>query len=276
MTPDGLFKGLVNGLVCTLLSAGVMALSFLAWRLAYPGGMAPLVLVPLAAAVSIAHYRLYAGLYRARLDAELQDGTILRRILTGRVKALAATVALTAAAIAVAAFETLFSGLRELALLVLLCCASSAFYLILQPLMPAHYRPPYADVNSANLGALAGALPCMLLVYSMARSGHLPGDVRVDEFADWAMMRLEERIPRREGLLGRLLEPLIDLEKARAWLTGYIGGAGWVAAAYSVYGALVCLVLAKASVVCTMFFQGVPFGKAASAIRRNLPNRRTR
>ena len=247
--------------ISALLSAVVLAASLSAWALAHPSGdTAALVFVPLAASVSVAHYLLYSRLYRARLDVELQPDSLLRRVPAGQCKALARTVLLIPASVAVLAFETLYSGPRELFLAFLLCGLSGAVFLLLRStLMPAHFRTPYDDVKSAGLGALIGAVPFAVVVCLLVLAGDMPGDARHEELGDWILAYAKDRIPAPEGLKAKLLGSVFDLEAAgdaaRRQLVDYLGEVEWVRLLYCGYGAVVCLVVARMGVFCAMSVQ---------------------
>ena len=243
-----------------LLAAIVPAASLLAWALAHQsGGVAALALLPLAAVVSVAHYLLYSRLYRARMDAELQPDSVLRRVPAGQCKALTRTALLVPASIAVLAFETVYSGFRELVLAFLLCGLSGAVFLYLRSLMPIHFRTPYDDVKSAGLGALVAALPFVGVVCLLVHAGEMPGDARHEALGDWILAYAKERIPAPEGLKATLLGTVFDIEaageSARRQLVDYLGEAEWVRVFYCVYGAIVCLVVARMGVFCAMFVQ---------------------
>ena len=243
-----------------VLSAVVPAASLLAWGLAHQsGGKAALALLPLAALVLVAHYLLYARLYRARMDAELQPDSFLRRVPFAQGKALARAFLLVPASIAVLAFETLYSGLRELVLAFALCGLSGAAFLLLRSVMPVHFRTPYDDVKSAALGALAGALPFVVVVCLLVLAGEMPGDVRHEALGDWILASVRDRIPAPEGLKATLLGTVFDLEAAgetaKRQLVDYLGRAEWARVSYCVYGAVVCLIVARIGVFCAMFAQ---------------------
>ena len=247
--------------VSALLSAVVLAASLFAWGVAHPsGGMAALVFIPLAALVLVAHYVVYSRLYRARMDVELQPDTFLRHIPAGHCKASTRAVLFIPASFAILAFETLYSGPRELVLAFLLCGFSGAVFLFLRSsLMPAHFRSPYDDAKSVDLGALAGAVPFAVLVCLLVLSGDMPGGARHEELGDWILAYAKDRIPAPEGLKATLLGTVFDLEaageSARQKLVDYLDEAEWVRLLYCGYGAIVCLIVARMGVFCAMSIQ---------------------
>ena len=245
--------------ISVLLSAILLSATLFAWEMAQPsGGMAALVFIPLAASVLAAHYLVYSRLYQARQDVELQPDTFLRYIPAGHCKALTRAVLFIPASFAILAFETLYSGFRELVMAFLLCGFSGAVFLFLRSsLMPAHFRAPYDDAKSADLGALVGALPFVGVVCLLVHAGDMPGDARHEDLGDWILAKAKDRIPAPEGLKAALLGSVVDLEAAgeaaRQKLVDYLGEAQWARVFYCVYGAIVCLIVARMGVFCAMF-----------------------
>ena len=242
----------VNACIATLALLVPLCL----WRMYYPASdWAALALILLAAILLSVHWSLSASIYQARLHVALRADSSLSGFLTGRIWAILRAIAFLLVSILILAWQALVSSFHEIAALVALCVLASGSFAVLQSVVSSHFHQPFTDAIAVSLSTWTVALIFVpILAWINWYYVSHPGEILKAGFIESVMLGMENLPPRR-GWIAEVLAPLYAIEAAKLWLVVQPGYTGWKVVLFSIDGTLVGFILARTSIVITLFLQ---------------------
>ena len=222
---------------------------------------AVLALVPLTTMVCIGSYQVILCRRRALLLAVLQANSWLTPILSGQIFSALAAVVITAATVPLLAYKALSAPMPELLVLAALSVAAVAFFQVFQAILQKHINDAFLPSASTwSSVALSGSIFLAIHVWAGLNYVRYPAYIKELSFSE-TMIRAMESLPERGGWIADILSIFYTMDDAKLWLVVRAGGTTVPAFIFTIYGALICFLVARAIVAVAAFYQIAVQGK---------------
>lgn len=232
------------------------------WReLYHRTDWAVLALVPLAAMVCIGSYQVTLRRRRALLLAVLQANSWLTPILSGQIFSALAAVVITVATVPLLAYKALSAPMAELLVLVVLSVTAVAFFQVFQAILQKQINDAFLPSASTwSSVVLSGSIFLAIHVWAVWNYVRYPAYIKKLSFSE-AMIRTMESLPERGGWIAEILSIFYAMDDAKLWLVVRTGETAVPAMIFTIYGALICFLVARAIVAVAAFYQITVQGK---------------
>ena len=226
------------------------------WRVLYPwSDWAALALVPLVIGLFVGIHRPLASVLRAKAIAVVRADSPIARFAMGRVRAAAQSTLFVVTAVFVLAWQALEASTTTALVLLALALAASALVEYMPRSVLGHVQDSVHQYYGIALGTAVAAVALPVLAW--INWGYLvhPEELRSLELHEAVSFWVEERLPSRRGAIAEVLAWAYASEAVRIWLVANYGlGSVW-ALLYSVYLALVAVLVARSSAAVSYLLQ---------------------
>jgi hypothetical protein len=204
--------------------------------------------------VCIGSYQVILRRRRALLLAVLQANSWLTPILSGQIFSALAAVVITAATVPLLAYKALSAQMAELLVLLALSVAAVAFFQVFQAILQKHINDAFLPSASTRSSvALAGSIFLAPHVWAVWNYVRYP-DIKELSFSQ-IMIRAMEPLPERGGWIAEILSIFYTMDAAKLWLVVQAEKTTVPALIFTIYGALICFLVARAIVAVAAFYQ---------------------
>jgi hypothetical protein len=235
------------------LSALALAVaSLFLWRVAFfSSDWAVLALIPLAFVMIVGFWPLMLDPWRARLNLYLRAGSPLRKILTGRIRAICLSSIFTFVAVILMAWQALSASIFEAAIMLTAFFLAACIFSVAQHLLLRHFHQPFARSFASLLATWIVALPFTVVIAVSTWSwAVIPGAILDASLQDALQIGLDE-LPARGGMIAGILSVPYGYESAKLWVVVQLRDYPIVGALFSFDAALFSFVLCRSAVVIT-------------------------
>ncbi len=250
-----LFRNLLSALLDLLAIASALSLPLYLWQVWYPSSdWAVLALVPLFWMMVQGNYKVIILRRRAALVCMLRPGSILTRILKGRIIAACSACLITGVTIPLLAYKALTADGAEIALLALLLIIAVLIIRLLSSFSKVHFNDSFLpSVVSRCTTVLSGLLFLPIYYWFVHDVARIPGYMRSLRFPEAISMALDS-LPVRDGWMAETLAAFHALENAKLWAVVNLGNDSVIFLIYAIYSTLICFFFASAIVSVASFY----------------------
>jgi hypothetical protein len=243
----------LDDLKASLAATLLVAVSLFLWGRAVEfGDWSILSLFPLAIFIFLGSSAITLPPLKAKLGLALRDASILRRILTGKLRTILTATAFTGVSVLILAWQTLEASLHESVAMLLVLLLSGFIFFQIERLFLRDFKQPFARSYAASAATWAVALPFLFVLAYTAMSKERPGELLNASLAEAIRIGVDD-VPLPDGWLSTFLAFPYAYEDVKLWAVVQASDYPVVAYLFSLDAALFSFVLARTGVVLTQY-----------------------